>query len=99
MTVLPNPFQFAGCAELMPANDAAVSAPTPSCDTAAEFHESPLEREIAGDAAAGLGLTDGSDPAAARFVLDESAFLEAIEPLPIFLQAPIEAMRLLARHA
>jgi hypothetical protein len=30
---------------------------------------------------------------------DVATFLEAIEPLPLFLQAPVDALAILARHA
>lgn len=33
-----------------------------------------------------------------RFVLDEAAFMEAIEPLPLFLQAPIAVLDVLAGY-
>ena len=34
-----------------------------------------------------------------RFVLDEAAFMEAIEPLPLFLQAPLDVLNALAGYA
>ena len=37
----------------------------------------------------------GIPPDDHRFVLDEAAFMEAIEPLPMFLTAPTEVLAIL----
>jgi hypothetical protein len=97
MTSIPNPWLSASSTATEDIK--ACPAVQPNTTAGATDFNSPLEPAMAGDAAAGLGLTDDPDPAAARFVLDEDALFEAIEPLPIFLEAPIEALRILARWA
>ena len=96
MTTLPNPWLSASAAVVMPvADQAAASSPHPPGDAAA--NQSPMTMEdIKAQPAVGEPLTAGATD---RFVLDEFAFMEAIEPLPLFLQAPVDALAILARHA
>jgi len=56
--------------------------------------------QVAETAVASPVTTTGTVDAAAdnRFVLDEVAFMEAIEPLPLFLQAPIDVIEVLAGY-
>jgi hypothetical protein len=55
---------------------------------------SALEAAMPAGSAAGPDLSDPPVPAAEefRFVLDEEAFIEAIEPVPLFLRPVIELL-------
>lgn len=55
---------------------------------------STLDPETGVESAAGPDLSDPPVPAAEefRFVLDELAFFEAIEPVPLFLRPVIELL-------
>lgn len=56
---------------------------------------------VAGIPAAETASASNPPPAPdadARFILDEDRFLEEIEPLPLFLQAPVEVLHILAGH-
>ena len=97
-TALQNPFQFA---EVTPssANSAGASSPQVlPCDAPASNFASPMTMEVIEEAPAVqpnpiAGATDfprGFDP---------EKFFETIEPLPIFLEAPTEALKILARWA
>lgn len=83
MTILPNPFQ----STVPQAVEAAVASPVHAPGTV--------------DAAANHYGTGPALPAVKaatdshRFVLDEQAFMEAIEPLPLFLQSPVRADELI----
>jgi hypothetical protein len=59
---------------------------------------SALDPAMGAETAAAPDLTDHQDAAADRFQLDEARFLEEIEPLPLFLQAPAEVLHILAGH-
>lgn len=56
--------------------------------------DSALEAAMPAGSAAGPDFTDPPVPAAEefRFVLDELAFFEAIEPVPLFLRPVIELL-------
>ena len=95
MTTIPNPWLSASAAVVMPVADQAVaSSPQPPGGAAA--NKSPMAME---DIKARPAVPQTSVGATDRFVLDEFAFMEAIEPLPLFLQAPVDALAILARHA
>ena len=113
MTTLPNPWLSASAAVVMPVADQA-AAPSPQPPGGAAANQSPMAAEVIEEAPAvpqtSVCATDFHDaatiavaleplPAEGRFVLDEFAFMEAIEPLPLFLQAPVDAIEILARHA
>jgi hypothetical protein len=94
MTILPNPFQSAGePAAMLSADSAAGPCFTdPTVPAAGHFDTGAATPVAPVEAAASPNLA-GADDAAAdhRFVLDEEAFLNDIEPLPAFLVAPSQS--------
>jgi hypothetical protein len=77
MTVLPNPFE-SGATDCPPDNAAA--APRQSADAAADLSEIDCIGEIF------VGARKLIDPDEHRFVLDEQAFMDAIDEPPLFLR-------------
>lgn len=82
MAPLPNPFEFTTPQVV----ETAAASSFARCDDAAanQFGVGPAMHAL--------------DVDEHRFVLDEQAFMDAIEPLPLFLQAPLDVIEILAGY-
>jgi len=98
MTALPNPWLSASAAVVMPvADQAAASSSQPPGNAAANHFESPMTMEDIKARPAVPQTSVGATEFPRGF--DPERFFEAIEPMPLFLQAPREALEILARWA
>lgn len=102
MIDLPNPFSTSAAPQVA---EQAIALPVHTPGTGDAMAEPFVESSMAIGGHQEAPAVDRLEPVVAgtfddehRFVLEEVAFLEAIEPLPLFLQAPLDVLNVLAAY-